>query len=50
MNFYAQTAEDEDGNRLPEFDWQLLGEHLRNVASLAKQFAAPLGPALPFRS
>ncbi len=47
MIFYAHTAEDEHGDRLPENSgqWQLLSVHLRNVADLAKQFAAPLGLA-----
>lgn len=42
MNFYAHTAEDENGQRLPKSDWQLLKEHLRHVAALAKDFASPL--------
>lgn len=44
-NYYAHTAEDEHGNSLPESSgrWQLLSTHLRNVAYLAKKFAAPLG-------
>ena len=44
MRFYAHTAEAADGTRLPESSgrWQLLSEHLRNVADLAKHFAAPL--------
>ena len=44
MNYYAHTAEDEQGNRLPETcgKWQPLARHLRNVADLAKRFAAPL--------
>jgi CRISPR-associated endonuclease/helicase Cas3 len=43
VTYYAHTAEDEHGNRLPESSgkWQLLSEHLRNVANLAAQFAAP---------
>ena len=45
MRFYAHTAEDESGQRLPESQWQLLRQHLLNVAGLAKQFAAPLGLA-----
>jgi len=45
MKFYAHTAEDDTGKRLPESSgkWQPLRTHLRNVANLAKQFAAPLG-------
>lgn len=45
MSFYAHTAEEADGTRLPESSgrWQLLSDHLRNVADLAKRFAAPLG-------
>lgn len=43
MTFYAHTAEDTDGNRLPEREWQPLHEHLRNVAALARRFAEPLG-------
>lgn len=42
MNFYAHTAEDQDGKRLPRSDWQLLKNHLRQVAELAKCFASPL--------
>ncbi len=43
MKFYAHTAEDEHGNRLPEDHWQPLATHLRNVAELAAKFAAPMG-------
>ena len=45
MIYYAHTAEDPEGNRLPESSgkWQLLRTHLENVANLAKQFATPLG-------
>ncbi len=43
MKFFAHTAEDDEGNRLPEDKWQLLSEHLRNVALLAKEFGTPLG-------
>ncbi|HZM05770.1 MAG TPA: CRISPR-associated endonuclease Cas3'', partial [Candidatus Saccharimonadales bacterium] len=42
MKFFAHTAEDDQGNRLPEDKWQPLSEHLRNVALLAKEFGAPL--------
>ena len=45
MTFYAHTAEDEEGRRLPEEHWQPLRDHLRNVACLAREFAAPLGLA-----
>ncbi|MGO8699148.1 MAG: CRISPR-associated helicase Cas3' [Limisphaerales bacterium] len=45
MNFFAHTAEDDQGNRLPEGKWQALSEHLRNVARLAREFATPLGLA-----
>jgi HD-GYP domain-containing protein (c-di-GMP phosphodiesterase class II) len=45
MKFFAHTAEDNQGNRLPEEKWQPLSEHLRNVALLAKEFATPLGLA-----
>ncbi|MCC6415010.1 MAG: CRISPR-associated helicase Cas3' [Opitutaceae bacterium] len=43
--FYAHTAEDAAGNRLPESSgqWQPLADHLRNVAELAAQFAASFG-------
>jgi CRISPR-associated endonuclease/helicase Cas3 len=43
--YYAHTAEDADGNRLPESSgqWQPLADHLRNVADLAAKFAAPFG-------
>ena len=43
VKYYAHTAEDTAGNRLSEQHWQPLVEHLRNVADLAKKFAAPLG-------
>jgi CRISPR-associated endonuclease/helicase Cas3 len=45
MKFFAHTAEDDQGNRLPEEKWQPVSEHLRNVADLAKKFATPLGLA-----
>ncbi|MFA6287426.1 MAG: CRISPR-associated helicase Cas3' [Opitutaceae bacterium] len=43
--YYAHTAEDEQGNRLPESSgqWQPLAEHLQNVAKLAAAFAKPFG-------
>ena len=43
--YYAHTAEDERGDRLPEDRWQPLATHLRNVADLARKFAIPLGLA-----
>ncbi|NLH74672.1 MAG: CRISPR-associated helicase Cas3' [Verrucomicrobia bacterium] len=45
VRYYAHTAEDCDGKPLPQTHWQPLAEHLRNVATLAKQFAAPMGLA-----
>lgn len=44
--YYAHTAEDADGARLPESSgkWQPLAAHLRQVAELAAKFAAPMGP------
>ena len=44
MAYYAHTANGPDGK--PDTDqrhWQPLSTHLRNVATLAQQFAAPLG-------
>ncbi|MCX6972244.1 MAG: CRISPR-associated helicase Cas3' [Verrucomicrobia bacterium] len=43
MKFYAHTAEDENGKRLPKSEWQLLKHHLRNVSDLAAKFADPFG-------
>jgi CRISPR-associated endonuclease/helicase Cas3 len=45
LNWYAHTAVDEQGRPLPEDSCrgQRLCVHLRNVAALARQFAAPLG-------
>jgi len=42
MEYYGHTADGPDGQRLLESQWQLLRDHLRNVAQLAKQFAEPL--------
>ena len=43
VKYYAHTAVSPDGVNDPnEERWQLLCTHLSNVASLAKQFAAPL--------
>lgn len=38
IRYYAHTAEDAEGNRLPESSgkWQPLADHLRNVAALGK--------------
>jgi hypothetical protein len=44
VNYYAHTAVRSDGKPDPNpANWQLLSTHLRNVAELAKRFAAPLG-------
>ena len=43
MAYFAHTAKDEDGKRLPEEFWQTLSTHLRNVVELAKELANPLG-------
>jgi CRISPR-associated endonuclease/helicase Cas3 len=44
MSFYAHTAELPDGSPDPDENrWQPLATHLRNVAGLAKRFAAPFG-------
>ena len=40
MEFYAHTKEDDPN---PE-NWQLLKDHLKNVAELAKQFAQEAKP------
>lgn len=47
MRAYAHTAEDNLGHPLPESSglWQPLSVHLRNVATLARRFAGPLGLA-----
>ena len=41
MIYYAHTAEDPEGNRLPESSgkWQPLRTHLENVAAIAKRFS-----------
>ena len=51
MNYYAHTAEDENGKRLDESfgNWQPLRDHLVNVADLAAKFAAPFGAAAEAR-
>jgi CRISPR-associated helicase Cas3/CRISPR-associated endonuclease Cas3-HD len=51
MTYYAHTAEDENGRPLPESSgkWQLLHDHLRNVAALAEKFAAPFGASAEAR-
>ncbi|MCC7373254.1 MAG: CRISPR-associated helicase Cas3' [Verrucomicrobiales bacterium] len=44
MTYYAHTAEGPDGK--PDVDqakWQLLRDHLKQVARLAREFAEPLG-------
>lgn len=41
--YYAHTAELSNGSQLPKQRWQPLADHLRNVAAMAKQFAAPIG-------
>lgn len=45
MTYYAHTVEGPNGNRAGVEQWQLLKDHLRNVASLARHFAEPLGLA-----
>jgi hypothetical protein len=46
VNYYVHTSEDEHGTPLPESSgkWQPLKVHLRNVADLARRFAAPRYP------
>ena len=41
--FYAHTKKDEQGNVLPESEWQPLEEHLNAVARKAAEFAAVFG-------
>ncbi len=47
MNYYAHTAEGDNGEPLPEEsgNWQKLSLHLRSVAERAGQFAEPLNLA-----
>lgn len=46
MNYYAHTADGPDGQPDPdESRWQLLRDHLRNVAALARRFGEFLGLA-----
>lgn len=42
MTYYAHTAKDAAGNALGVEAWQPLSTHLRNVATLAGEFARPL--------
>ena len=42
MNYYAHTADGPDGKPAGVEQWQLLKDHLRNVASLARSLAEPL--------
>src|SRR6266516_7827025 len=42
MKFYAHTAKDENGKQLPKSAWQLLRDHILQVAELAKGFASAL--------
>lgn len=43
MTYYAHTKMAPDGSTTGEQEWQPLRDHLRRVADLARQFAAPLG-------
>lgn len=43
MPHYAHTAEDPNGNRLGKEHWQLLKDHLLNVAQKAAAFASKFG-------
>ena len=45
MTYYGHTADGPDGKPTGVAQWQLLKDHLRNVASLARRFAEPLGLA-----
>lgn len=46
MNYYAHTAEDDQGNPLSETSWQPLAAHLSNVAALARRFSEPYSLAV----
>jgi CRISPR-associated endonuclease/helicase Cas3 len=43
MRFFAHTADDEDGQRLPLNHWQPLSSHLERVAEKAAEFAEHIG-------
>lgn len=43
--YYAHTAETPTGKQLGQEHWQLLSEHLQNVANKAQEFGEPLGLA-----
>jgi hypothetical protein len=46
VTYYAHTATRSDGPPDPDIlRWQLLRDHLRNVARLMKCFASPFGLA-----
>ncbi len=48
MTFYAHTAANPAGHRLPQGHWQPLKQHLEQVAALARAFGQPMaleGPA-----
>lgn len=50
MAYYAHTADRPDGTRDPDVSkWQLLSDHLRNVAELAANFAAPFNASAEAR-
>jgi hypothetical protein len=49
MNYFAHTYNLPDGSRDPNAShWQLLREHLENVAMLAKKFAHEARPGYIF--
>ena len=46
MKYYAHTSDTAESGKLSaQKHWQLLSEHLRNVAEKARNFAEPLGLA-----